>query len=724
MTGYIGQLLLGLAGLNALLGSILRWRWFSLHTTTLLILAAFSWLIYAHVINDFSLINVFLHSHTDKPLLYKIAGAWGNHEGSFLLWLTLLSLCLSIAHLSDRNPLFKTMGQVTLLAFLSFILLSSDPFTQHLTPPLQGRDLNPLLQDPLLAIHPPFLYLGYVSFAIPFLWALAGALTGKMNLLVIRQWSLWGWTLLTIGISLGAFWAYYELGWGGWWAWDPVENAALIPWLAATAQIHLLWLAQRRANYIKTALIVICITWASCLGGTILVRSGVLTSVHTFAVDPERGILLTIISSALLLSGLCILKPYWHKQEPRKTKSLLFLMMEAGCGILLVGWFTVLLGTLYPIILEAFGLAITVGAPYFQLTFVPLMLPLIALMAFLPEMDFNQRLSWSLVMSGFVLIASYWLLEIHHLLSLITMALSSWLIISTAMAMGRRGSMKAMDLGHLGLGVTLLGMTLTLNLSQDILTVLRPGQSMSILPYEIELKTVIPIEGPNYTAQQAWIDIRYNNRLLATLKPEKRYYHAQKMIHGETSFFSHGWHHIYAVLGDTYQDSLWSVRLYVKPWINLMIGGILLMIISGFLALKKRKRIQFFKKAVTATCLLLCWSYETWALEAHEQLANPLWEKIAQQLGEQLLCPTCAGQVLNDSPSPLAQDLRRQIRQDLRQGKTRDQIIEALQHRFGPQIYRQPPVQWETVALWGLPWIALMGWFYRLYRRNRQKIIG
>lgn len=720
----MGQLFLLVAAANALLGLLFAKRWINLHTTTIFIIAAFLGLIYGHVSDDFSLINVFLHSHTAKPLLYKIAGAWGNHEGSFLLWLTLLAICLSTAYRLHQNALFATMGQVILLAFISFILLSCDPFTQHLIIPMEGRDLNPLLQDPLLAIHPPCLYLGYVSLAIPFIWSLTGALTGDMPLKLIRQWSLWGWTFLTLGIALGAFWAYYELGWGGWWAWDPVENVALIPWLSATTQIHLLWLAQKRPSYTKTALVVLSITWASCLAGTIMVRSGLLTSVHTFAVDPERGSFLTIIATALMGAGALILKPYFRSHHLPMAKSPLFLMIEGGCALLMVGWFTVLLGTFYPLLSEFFGLTITVGAPYFHVTFVPIMLPLVILMAYVPDiLSPKPMIPIGLIGGGFVLIFAYWLGGITHILSLLTLAGGTWLLVASLKAVGERGFIKPMDIGHGGFAVTLIGMTLTLNLSQDLLTVLKVDHPLTFASYEMELKTVTIVEGPNYTAHQASIDIRHHGQKITTLKPEKRLYHAKKMIHGESALFSDGWHHLYAVLGDAYQDNQWSIRLYVKPWINMMILGVGMMVISGFLALRQRRQ-SALKEALATILLLFSFVPSSLALEAHEQLDNPHLEQVARELGDLLLCPTCAGQTLNDSPSLNAQELRAHIRRELLAGQSREQIIGNFQDKFGIHVYRHPPLQKATIALWGLPWLVLGGLIFWFVRRNRQKFIG
>ncbi|HXF90610.1 MAG TPA: cytochrome c-type biogenesis CcmF C-terminal domain-containing protein [Candidatus Nitrosotenuis sp.] len=726
MTGYIGQSLLILAGINAFLGVSVQSRFIRLHGTTLCLILAMLWLIYCHVIDDFSLVNVFLHSHTYKPLLYKIAGAWGNHEGSFLLWLSLLAGCLSLAYHQLQTSVFETIAQLTIFAFLSFIILSSDPFTQHLTPPLEGRDLNPLLQDPLLAIHPPCLYLGYVCFAVPFLATVSHAFTNERYLALYRQWSLIGWTWLTLGIALGAFWAYYELGWGGWWAWDPVENAALIPWLSATAQIHILWLANRRQDYDKPATILMTITWASCLAGTILVRSGLLTSVHSFAVAPERGILLTLIASLLMLAGSVTLKCHGQTlQKKSHPKSKIIFIIELGCGILLIGWFTVLLGTLYPLISEIFGLPLTIGTPYFELTFIPLMLPLLMVMAYLPDLISSRPIpSLGLLSAGFTLLFCYWALEIHTFISLLAIFAGTWLVYDTVIAFIQKRQITPMGLAHGGLGLMIAGMTLTLHLSQDLLVALKLNHPISFASYEIELKDVLPIEGPNYTAQQAWIEIRQNNQVITILKPEKRYYHVQQMIHGETALYSHRWHHFYAVLGEAYQDHQWGIHLYIKPWINVMILGVIFMVLGGVLAFWRRPFVhQIFKKKIATPLILSLLAIPSLALEPHEKLADVKTEQIAQDLGNLLLCPTCSGQTLNDSPSPMAQSLRLRIRNDLIQGKRPEEIIEDFKNRFGPKVYRTPPFHWGTLILWGLPWIAFISMAGWQFIRHRQKFI-
>jgi cytochrome c-type biogenesis protein CcmF len=730
MSGYIGQSLLSFALLSAFLGSCIpafKKRHLSLlHGTVGLISLAFVWLIYSHLTDDFSLLNVYLHSHTEKPFLYKIAGTWGNHEGSMLLWVFLLSLSFSFAARQVNHPVFTTTSQLTLLAFLSFIILTSDPFAIHITLTEQGRDLNPLLQDPLLAIHPPFLYLGYVSFAIPFSLAVYSGVTHQAYLPLMRVWSLAGWTFLTIGIILGSFWAYYELGWGGWWFWDPVENAALIPWLSATIQLHLLMLCQRRSSYLKAGMISVVVTWASCLGGIIFVRSGLLTSVHSFAIAPERGIVLSMICAVILIFGLVFMKPLWRSQPSFLPKTRLFFLLEIGCGFLAIGWFTVVLGTIYPLLIELFGVPMTVGATYFHLTFIPLMLPVLVLMALAPDILLStQRSLLPLTLSGFILVGCYWGLSIHHLSSLFAIFGASWVIMATFRSGFEQKRVTPMMLSHLGFGIGIVGMVCSIHFANDQLLVIQKGVPFSFLSYQLDLKDVVQVDEATYTAQQAWIDVHQNAHYLTTLKPEKRFYHTQKIIHGETALYHHGWHHLYLTLGEAYQGDQWSIRIYFKPWINFMWLGGILMAFGGVWALLRRfVRLEKKVPVAIAASLIFLVSLPVAALEAHEQLSDPRLEQLAKELGDELLCPTCAGQILNDSSSATAETLRREIRQYVKDGKTKDQIIALFQKRYGPQIYRHPSFSFSSALLWGLPWIAAIALSIIGYRRYRQEGIS
>lgn len=727
MSGYVGQFLLSLALLSSFLGSCipaLKKRHQQLLWATFLFISfAFIWLIYGHLIDDFTLLNVFLHSHTDKPILYKIAGTWGNHEGSMLLWVFLLSLGFLYSGQQINHPVFSTTSQLTLFAFLSFIVLTSDPFTIHSVPVTQGRDLNPLLQDLLLAIHPPFLYLGYASFAIPFGLAVYGGLMQQFHLSLMRAWSLAGWAFLTIGIILGSFWAYYELGWGGWWFWDPVENVALIPWLSATIQIHLLMLCQRRSSYLKGSVISVLITWASCLGGIIFVRSGLLTSVHSFAIAPERGIILTMICALILLFGLMLMKPLWRSHLRGQPKSFFFLLVEIGCGFLALGWFTVVLGTVYPLITELFGISMSVGGTYFHLTFIPLMLPVLVLMALAPDilLSANRHL-FPITLSGFILVGCYWEFSIKHLPSLFAIFGASWIIITTVRLSIEQRRITAMILSHLGFSFGVLGMVFSLNFAKDELLVIQKDTPISFLTYQLELKDIIKFDKATYTAQQAWIDVHQNGQYLTTLKPEKRFYHTQKIIHGETALYHQGWHHLYLTLGESYQGNQWSIRIYFKPWINFMWLGGLIMALGGLWALLRRWfHSKKMASIVVTTSVALFLACPVAALEAHEQLRDPQLEQIAKELGDELLCPSCAGQVLNDAASSIAEALRREIRQYVQEGKTKDQIIAIFQNRYGPQIYRHPSFNLASSLLWGLPWlggIILLGIGYRRLRKE------
>lgn len=683
--------------------------------------SAFALLLYAHLVSDFSLLTVVQHSHTQKPLLYKIAGTWGHHEGSFLFWTLLFTGVGGLAfRRSLRSEPFYLYSALT-AGFILFMLMTCDPFVPILEIPLEGRDLNPLLQDPLLAIHPPFLYLGYVSTSVLFTLSLINSHNTKLW----RQWCLISWTSLTIGLALGSFWAYYELGWGGWWFWDPVENVALIPWLLLTSLLHTLQL--KMPQNLKTVKTLSFLCFASCLCGTYIVRSGLLTSVHSFAIAPERGIFLGILIVFILGPALYILlKQKQDISSPSQTGSDKQLI-RIGTGLLVLGAAIVAIGTLYPLLMEIFHKSITVGAPYFKGTFIPIMLPLMALMALHPWI---KRTSFLIRQEGYtpLLLSALtslglWFYNSIPIFNLCIFFLSVWLLLSLLwfffhkIYLERKIPLKkiSMTIAHFGLAVSVLGMVLSLSFEKEELVALKVGDSVTFANQTVTLKEMQPHKGANFMSQRAILESKDKKNLT----PEKRFYWTQGILHNETAIHSGLFDHFYVALGDRYDDESWSFRLYDKPWINLIWMGAALMAIGGLLGLLRRRLGWTVFLLYALGCSMAPSSIH--ALNYHEQLSLSNLEIRAKKLGDQLICPTCVGQTLNDSEAEEAQLLREIIREQLIKGYSDQQVLDWFVDRYGNRVLLNPPLSWETMLLWGLPWV-LFGLFLTKLMGRRKRV--
>lgn len=588
---YIGQGLISCAAGFAILAAILPLSLPKLRTLlttyTLFVVLAFALLLFAHVTDDFSLLNVVRHSHTLKPMLYKIAGVWGNHEGSMLLWLLILSGYTAVLLKTSRLPDAPQKTLLSLMAllngaFAAFIALACDPFAPMAIPLQEGLDLNPMLQDPALAIHPPMLYLGYVGFSVPFCWILT-LLIHQTHSKDFYRWSLFAWTCLTTGILLGSFWAYYELGWGGWWFWDPVENAALMPWLAATAFIHCQQMNRNDDTLLRWTWFLGLLTFSLCLAGLVLVRSGVLSSVHAFANDPERGLLLLLLTGLISGSAFIIYAVKCPRTAPSgltNTQSLVALS-----SLLLIGALaTVFIGTTYPLLAEAMGHSLTVGAPYFNKTVVPLLLLALIPMGAAPFLPRYQKTMTAFTIAGVTTLACYYAGIISHVIGAAAILLGFWVVISTLLSCRRL----ALGLAHAGAGIAIIGMALSSMNEEDALKAMGIGESISLNKYTTSLKSMQKVDGRNYQAQQATFTLTRPG-LAKELTPEVRLYWTQNMIHGETSIVIDGLHHIYASLGDVYANGQVSVRITYKPFINLMWGGGLLACLGCFLAFLRRR---------------------------------------------------------------------------------------------------------------------------------------
>ena len=582
---------------------------------------AFATLVVAFATSDFSVQLVAANSHTLKPFVYKIAGTWGNHEGSMALW-CLVGIgfgAVAAKLMSTGRPVFeaRALGVQGLLnaGALLYLLLASSPFTRLDPAPLQGAGLNPLLQDPALAAHPPMLYLGYVGYSFVFALAAAGLIEGRIDRVwarTARLWALAAFMPLTLGIALGSYWAYYELGWGGWWFWDPVENASLMPWLIGAALLHSVIVTEKRGSFgVWTALLAVLAFCFSMLGA-FLVRSGVLTSVHAFAVDPLRGSLL--LAGLLVFGGAALIlfavRSGKLEAGPNWTTGSREGALMGNNLVLIVATATVLLGTLFPLIAEAAGETMSVGEPYFNLTFTPIMsLALIALPIVQAwswgKADLSSLWKWAAAFAGIV--AVFWLAGIGPfnipLLAGIGLAIAVWLIAGAAIEIWRRaktvqrlGKMPArvwgMTLAHAGLGLFIMGAVLETSGRAHTTIALQEGQATSVAGWQLTLDDVESIEGPNWYAERATLTARRGGTV-TELQPHKRFYPAAQMPTTETAIHKTGLADLYVALGDgrrnTQGETRWTFEVFLNPFIDLIYLGTILIGLGALLSMFGRK---------------------------------------------------------------------------------------------------------------------------------------
>jgi cytochrome c-type biogenesis protein CcmF len=574
---------------------------------------AFAALAACFVGNDFSVLNVATNSNSRLPVEYRFAATWGSHEGSMLLWTLMLSgwtfaVALFSRHLPERMVarVIGVMGLVS-VGFLLFMLLTSNPFERLIPAAEDGRDLNPLLQDPGMVIHPPMLYMGYVGFSVAYAFAVAALLSGKLDAAWARwsrPWTTVAWCFLTLGIALGSAWAYYELGWGGWWFWDPVENASFMPWLVGTALIHSLAVTEKRGAFRSWTVLLAIVAFALSLLGTFLVRSGVLTSVHAFAVDPKRGVFILALFAVTIGGALALYA--WRTAriglggafEPVSRESFLLannVLLGAAAG-------SVMLGTLYPLLLDAFGGGkISVGPQYFEAVFAPLMAPALFLMgvgplarwkrASLPELAVLLR--WALAASLAVGLLLPFVFGQWKALVGFSLALALW-IAATGLITLRKGLRQTrahygMVLAHLGVAVFVVGVTLVKGYESEQDANLKPGEAMALGGLQFRLDSVRPVKGANYTAAQAKVSVTRDGKPVAVLYPERRTYAVQDQTMTEAAIDTGLTRDLYVSLGDPLQGGAWLVKAQVKPFIDWIWGGCLLMALGGLLAASDRR---------------------------------------------------------------------------------------------------------------------------------------
>ncbi|MEK6805345.1 MAG: heme lyase CcmF/NrfE family subunit [Pseudomonadota bacterium] len=582
-----------------------------------LMLAAFVLLGICFVQYDFSVAYVAANSHTDTPLIYRMTAIWGAHEGSMLLWVLMLSgWTFAVSVFNRRLPpemvaqVLAVLGVVT-AGFLLFMLLTSNPFDRLFPVPAEGRDLNPLLQDPGMIIHPPMLYMGYVGFSVAFAFAIAALLSGRLDAQWVRwtrPWTTAAWAFLTLGITLGSWWAYHELGWGGWWFWDPVENASFMPWLVGTALIHSLAVTEKRDALKAWTVLLAILAFALSLLGTFLVRSGVLVSVHAFASDPERGVF--ILGFLALVIGGSLSLFAWRASRLMSATEMQLVSREGlllfNNVFLLVAASAVLLGTLYPLALDAFNLGkISVGPPYFNAVFVPLAAPLTLLVGFAAAMPWKRgsgeilRRLRSPAAFALVAGAALPLFYSHYsfaaalgaMLAFWTMSAATQEIIQRTRAGGLPSiprSLWGMSLAHFGLGLFTLGITIVSCYAAERDERLAPGASAQLGGYEFTLQKVESVSGPNYSADRAHVAVERSSRSF-TLRPEKRLYASQNSVMTEAAVDHNLLRDVYVALGEPFDNGDWSLRLYYRPMMRLVWLGGLLAFLGGLIATADRR---------------------------------------------------------------------------------------------------------------------------------------
>jgi len=606
----------------------------SFAAVTSFLLTGFSFLAlaYAFVTDDFSVRLVAANSQTTKPLIYKFTGVWANHEGSMMLWVLILVIFAALIASFGVNIPSALKARVLAIqgliasAFLAFLLFTSNPFIRLIDPPIEGNGMNPLLQDPGLAVHPPCLYMGYVGFSVAFAFAVAALIEGKVDAAWarwVRPWVLLAWCFLTLGITLGSFWAYYILGWGGWWFWDPVENVSLMPWLVGTALLHSALVVERRHALVGWTLLLAILTFSLSLVGTFVVRSGVLTSVHSFATDPGRGLFILMIifgftGGALLLYALRI---------PAVRKGVPFALVSREAGLLLNNVFlmvaasTVFFGTFWPLFIDLIGDdKISVGVPYYNLTFVPLFLPILVTMVIGPFMKWKRDnlksalagLNWPLWIAVAVLIAmTVWNLG-AHLVTAAGVGLGAWIIAGSLWVLVKRvkswrdlrntpRAYFGLVLGHMGMGLVLLAITVVTTWQQENILSMKVGDQTSIGPYQVRLAKVETVPGPNYQAERGTFELSSGGSVFRILDAERRMYPLQQMQTNQTGIRTNLISNTYIALGDADTKGGWTVRMYWHPMAPFLWIGGFIMALGGFVSLSDRRfRVGVAQKARVA----------------------------------------------------------------------------------------------------------------------------
>jgi len=586
-----------------------------LRFSTLLICISFLSLIFAYVTSDFSNFNVFQNSHSDKPLMYKISGAWGNHEGSILLWLCMISIYGFLYSLISKSiddfkiNVLKIQNAIYVI-FAFFIIFTSNPFLVNSVEINEGLGLNPILQDPALAIHPPMLYMGYVGFSLVFSLGIASLFKKNDNtnwIIETKKWSIVSWTFLTAGIALGSYWAYYELGWGGWWFWDPVENISLMPWIVGLALVHSLIIIKGEQSIERWIVFLSILCFSLCVLGTFLVRSGILTSVHSFASDASRGLFILLIF--FLTTGFGFL--VFLIKSPTKKNNLHLLLINKTSALIInnilmiIAMLTILLGTIYPIIIEVLtNTRISVGGPYFNSTVLPILLPGFLLMSIAPVLSwqsnkikkFRVYVVFFLILSFLIFLHSYF--TVFNTWGFVGLILGSWIILASIISIILRfkflisfNYIKSINsfIAHIGVGIMIIGITYSSIYQKEYSFNISVGEQINLYDNVLKLENIKVTEEKNYQSLKAFFSLRKKGELIDYILPGKNYYPISKIITTEAGIYNDWLKDIYITLGNE-EDSTWSIKIYLNPLVSFIWIGVLIMIFSGFIAIFKNEK--------------------------------------------------------------------------------------------------------------------------------------
>ena len=600
--------------------SILQFNKIAVNGLLFCSLVSFFSLMYSHVVSDFSLINVFQNSHTTKPLLYKISGVWGNHEGSMLLWILVLTIFnFFIFKLYNQtnskfvSKVLETQALIT-VGFVLFTILTSNPFERMDVVQTNGLGFNPILQDPALAIHPPLLYIGYVGFSAAFSMSIATLSLGNNEKILwysyMKPFVMAAWTFLTIGIALGSVWAYYELGWGGWWFWDPVENASFMPWLLGTALLHSLITVEKKKSLQSWVLLLSILAFLLSVVGTFLVRSGILTSIHTFALDPSRGIY--ILAFTAILGGYSLILFGLKSKKHFNNSYFSFFSKEGSILVnnilMVVVCASVFLGTIYPLLVEAFtNNKISVGEPYYNSTVVPIMIPAILVMGIGPMLSWGRedkskifkKIFPSILLTAIITIFIFLFYQTYSFIGIVGILLAFWIISNSVIILFRKKEnlSNGMIIAHLGIGLLILGITGSSVWQEEKITQMKIGNETNIQEYNIILKEINEIKGPNYLALQGNFFVYDKNKnIIAKLKPENRFYPIRNNFTTEASIHTNLLRDLYIVLGEGNLNDGWVVRIYYNPLVIWIWIGALTIFLGGIVSmnsnLKKLQRLS------------------------------------------------------------------------------------------------------------------------------------
>ena len=703
---------------------------------------SFLTLIFAYINSDFSLLNVWSNSHTSKPLIYKISGSWGNHEGSMLLWCWVMSLYgFFVAINFQKIPSdFKTkilMFQgILIFGFIIFLKFKSNPFEKLFPVPEEGIGLNPLLQDPGLAFHPPFLYLGYVGLSIVWSFALAGLFNDSFDrnwATKTKPWVILSWVFLSIGITLGSYWAYYELGWGGFWFWDPVENASLIPWIVATALMHSIIVMEKRGILINWCILLSILGFALSMVGTFIVRSGLLTSVHAFANDPDRGLFILSLITIYIIVSLFIfaIKPIKTNQLSQYNFLSKDFFLIINNLLLIVSALTIFVGTIYPMILEIFsGERISVGTPFYTITVIPIifLFSVLAPMAiFLPWGKLNVDFKYIKI---FLLLAGsslftwifYIYFDVQNIFSNLGVFVSFWIILGSLYVLIIKNKKPNFSsfFGHLGLGILILGCSISISSQKQYEGPLSFNEKIVIGDFKIKFLDVQDGTGPNYINSTGSFSLEKSGRII-NLTAEKRFYPVEKSITTEAGIYSKYFSHIYIILGEKINSEEWMVRIWFKPLVSLIWVGALITAFGGILSLFKKINLRMnFKYLFFLIIFLFSFPINSYSNVIDNDKVEQIENRV-KSINQNIRCLVCESQTIDESNSPLAKDLRSIVRIKVINNETDESIYNYFRERYGDYIIMKPPFKNSTLFLWIAPFIFLICGFVLILKYQRKQ---